>query len=84
RRLRRAYSSRRDRAAAGLRSLTDDDEETLDRVTAGVEALGRLRREMIDAERDELIRWRDAGRLPDASLRVLERELDYQEGSLPG
>ncbi|MDW5595671.1 Na+/H+ antiporter [Conexibacter stalactiti] len=84
RRLRRAYISRRDRAAAGLRSLTDDDDEALDRVTAGVEALGRLRREMIDAERDELIRWRDAGRLPDASLRVLERELDYQEGSLPG
>jgi CPA1 family monovalent cation:H+ antiporter len=83
-RLRRTYAARRDRAAARVRSLNDDDDEALDRADAGVEALGRLRREMIDAEREELIRWRDAGRLPDASLRVLERELDYQEGTLPG
>jgi CPA1 family monovalent cation:H+ antiporter len=38
---------------------------------------------VLDAERDELIRWRDAGRLPDSGLRVLQRELDYQEGLLP-
>jgi monovalent cation/hydrogen antiporter len=44
---------------------------------------GRLRRQMIDAEREELLRWREAGRLPDAGLRALERELDHEEGILP-
>ena len=28
--------------------------------------------------------WRDAGRLPDASLRILQRELDHEEHALPG
>jgi CPA1 family monovalent cation:H+ antiporter len=43
-----------------------------------------VRRNMIEAEREELVRWRDAGRLPDSSLRMLQRELDHQEGLLPG
>jgi hypothetical protein len=29
--------------------------------------------------RQWLDRWRDAGHLPDASLRILERELDHEE-----
>jgi CPA1 family monovalent cation:H+ antiporter len=45
-------------------------------------ALG-VRRAVLDAERHELLRWRDAGRLPDESLRTLQRELDHQEGLLP-
>ncbi|MGZ4607658.1 MAG: Na+/H+ antiporter [Blastococcus sp.] len=45
-------------------------------------ALG-VRRAVIEAQRDELLRWRDAGRLPDESLRILERELDHEEGLLP-
>lgn len=43
----------------------------------------RLRRSVIDAQRSELLRWRDVGRLPDESLRKLERELDHEEGLLP-
>lgn len=43
----------------------------------------RLRRSVIDAQRHELLRWRDVGRLPDESLRKLERELDHEEGLLP-
>ena len=43
----------------------------------------RLRRSVIEAQRDELLRWRDVGRLPDESLRKLERELDHEEGLLP-
>lgn len=43
----------------------------------------RVRREMIAAEREELLAWRDAGQLPDADMRVLERELDHQESILP-
>lgn len=47
------------------------------------EAALRARRAIIDAQRDELLRWRDAGRLSDASLRILERELDHEEHTLP-
>jgi len=47
------------------------------------EANLRLRRAAIGAQRDELLRWRDLGRLPDESLRILERELDHEEGLLP-
>lgn len=80
-RLRRSYEERRSRAAERVRTLGDD--EAIDKLAAGAEAVGRVRRVMIDAQRDELIRWRDAGRLPDSSLRILLRELDLQEGSLP-
>jgi CPA1 family monovalent cation:H+ antiporter len=48
------------------------------------DAAVRARRAVIEAQRDELLRWRDAGRLPDAGLRVLERELDHEERILPG
>lgn len=47
------------------------------------EAALRVRRAVIDAQRAELLHWRDTGRLPDESLRVLERELDHEEGLLP-
>jgi CPA1 family monovalent cation:H+ antiporter len=46
------------------------------------EAALRVRRAVIDSEREELLRLRDVGRLPDEGLRVLERELDHQEGLL--
>jgi CPA1 family monovalent cation:H+ antiporter len=47
------------------------------------EAALRLRREVITSQRQELLHWRDIGRLPDESLRILERELDHEEGLLP-
>ncbi|MCW3814027.1 Na+/H+ antiporter [Micromonospora sp. DR5-3] len=49
----------------------------------GYEAALRIRRAAIEAQREELLRWRDAGRLPDAGLRILERELDHEELLLP-
>jgi len=52
-------------------------------VAADHDAALRARREVIDAQREELLRWRDAGHLPDSSLRVLERELDHEERTLP-
>ncbi len=52
-------------------------------VSATYEAALAARRAVIDAQRDELVRWRDAGRLTDASLRILERELDLEEHTLP-
>jgi len=47
------------------------------------EAALRIRRAVLDAQRESLLHWRDAGRLPDESLRILERELDHEEGLLP-
>jgi CPA1 family monovalent cation:H+ antiporter len=47
------------------------------------EAALRLRRSVIEAQRIELLRWRDVGLLPDQGLRALERELDHEEGLLP-
>ena len=47
------------------------------------EAALRLRRAVIAAQREELLRWRDSARLPDEGLRILERELDHEEGLLP-
>lgn len=39
------------------------------------------RRRILDVERDELLYWRDSGRLPDASMRSLEHEMDHEEHS---
>jgi CPA1 family monovalent cation:H+ antiporter len=39
------------------------------------------RRRILDVEREELLCWRDAGRLPDNSMRSLEHELDHEEHS---
>jgi CPA1 family monovalent cation:H+ antiporter len=38
---------------------------------------------VIDAQRAELVRWRDSGRLPDERLRRLQLELDLEERGLP-
>ena len=51
--------------------------------TSDYEAALHARRAVIDAQREELLRWRDAGHLPDASLRILEGELDHEERTLP-
>lgn len=47
------------------------------------ESAAQARRDVLDAQRDELLRWRDAGRLPDASMRIVQRELDHEERLLP-
>ncbi len=47
------------------------------------EAALMVRREVIDAQREELLRWRDIGNLNDEGLRILERELDHEERLLP-
>ncbi len=42
----------------------------------------RLRVLMMDAERTELLRLRDEGRLPDEAMRELQRQLDLEEAAL--
>lgn len=48
-------------------------------VSPQYEAALMVRRQVIEAQRDELIRWRDAGNLTDEGLRALNRELDHEE-----
>jgi CPA1 family monovalent cation:H+ antiporter len=52
-------------------------------VSPQYEAALHVRRQVIEAQREELLRWRDAGNLNDEGLRVLERELDHEERLLP-
>jgi len=78
--MRRSLNTRLDRYSRRLEFL-EENPDTLR--PAGYEAAVRARRDLIDAQHEELLRWRDAGRLPDESLRVLQRELDHEERTLP-
>lgn len=85
----RALEAVREQLSARLRRyrrridvLESADSDEIPKPT-GFEATIGLRRAVIDAQRDELVRWRDAGMLSDRSLRVLGRELDHEEGTLP-
>lgn len=81
--LRRILNHRLERYQARLELLETAENGEIPQspsYTAAVEA-GRM---IIDAQREELLRWRDARRLTDANLRVLERELDLEERTLPG
>lgn len=62
-------------------AFLEDNPDTLH--SADYQAAVRTRRTIIDAQHEEYLRWRDAGRLPDASLRILQRELDHEERTLP-
>ena len=77
-----------DGKARRYRQVLDRLESEEDSAPAGAsspdyEAALHARRAVIDAQREELLRWRDAGHLPDASLRILEGELDHEERTLP-
>lgn len=78
--IRRNLNTRKQRFKDRL-SLLDDSMGLLR--SPEYEAAIHARRAVIDAQHEELLRWRDAGRLPDSSLRVLQRELDHEERTLP-
>lgn len=71
----RRYQHRLD----ALVALEDGDIALSDEYLTAVDA----RRSIIDAQRDELLRWRDSGRLSENDLRRLQSELDHQESQLP-
>ncbi|MBO0825440.1 MAG: Na+/H+ antiporter, partial [Actinobacteria bacterium] len=52
--------------------------------TPQLEASVRAQHAAIDAQREELVRWRDSGRMSDDCLRTLQHELDHEESVLPG
>lgn len=78
--VRQQLSARLERYQHRLDLLSDAERAP---ASGGYEAAVGIRRAAIDAQRDELVRWRDAGMLPDQSLRAIERELDHEEGTLP-
>jgi Na+/H+ antiporter len=80
--MRRQLQVRLDRYRRRL-DLLDQVESTELPKSPQYEAALMVRQAVIDAEREELLRWRDAGRLADESLRVLNRELDHEELVLP-
>lgn len=71
---------RRYRGRIELLANADTDELP---VSPHYEAALRLRHAVIEAQREELLRRRDTGQLPDSSLRELQRELDHEERLLP-
>jgi Na+/H+ antiporter len=78
--LRKLLTARQRRYHSRLAYLLENPEALR---SSDEEAGARARRATIEAQREELLRWRDAGRLPDASLRILQRELDHEERLLP-
>jgi monovalent cation/hydrogen antiporter len=81
--LRDSLRQRVDRERRRL-SLLDEAEEGEIPVPPEQEALIQAQHAVIDAQREELLRWRDSGRLSDRLLRQLQQELDLHERSLPG
>ncbi|MDH2414468.1 Na+/H+ antiporter [Nocardioides sp. CER19] len=79
--LRAQIENRLDRYQRRLESLEDADDVIP--TNPEYEAALRLHAAVIDAEREELLRLREIGQLPDSSLRVLEHELDHREVLLP-
>jgi CPA1 family monovalent cation:H+ antiporter len=80
--MRRQLNHRLERYRRRLDLLEKSDSDEVPH-SSEYEAALQIRRATINAQRDELLRWRDAGRLSDDGLRVLERELDHEERLLP-
>jgi CPA1 family monovalent cation:H+ antiporter len=80
--LRRAAEERRRRSARRVATLSAAEENEMP-VDEDYLLAARIRHAMIDAAREEYLEWRSTGRLPDSSLRVLQRELDLEESLLP-
>lgn len=78
--LRHNLTARLERDKTKLAILTEDPEAFR---SPTYESAVQARREVLEAQRDELLRWREAGWLPDSSMRVLQRDLDHEERLLP-
>ncbi len=80
--LRGSLRQRADRSRTRMSMLSESDGE----LTASPELVAAIEAQhaVIAAQRQELLRWRDCGKLPDESLRQLQHELDLQERALPG
>ncbi len=57
----------------------DGEEEDLEERSA---AFQRLRRELLDAEREAVLRLRSEGKIGDEAMRRIERDLDLEDSRL--
>ncbi|HTZ92253.1 MAG TPA: Na+/H+ antiporter [Streptosporangiaceae bacterium] len=80
-RLRATIARRIERAARQINMVEEAEGEL--RATPELQVTVLAQQAIIDAQREELLRWRDSGRLPDESLRRLQLELDLEERGLP-
>ena len=80
--MREALRRRADRYRTSFGMLTESDGEI--GWSPELRATIRAQHAVIDAQRDELLRWRDSGRMSDDCLRTLQHELDLEERTLPG
>jgi monovalent cation/hydrogen antiporter len=81
--LRATLQRRADRLRDRL-SLLEEAEEGEVPVPPEQEALIQAQHAVIDAQREEIVRWRNSGRMSDSCWRQLQQELDLQESALPG
>lgn len=81
--MRRQLEVRLDRYRKRLDMLENAESDDEVPTSPQYEATLMVRRAVIGAQREELLRWRDAGNLNDDGLRILERELDHEERVLP-
>jgi CPA1 family monovalent cation:H+ antiporter len=80
--MRRLLGQRLDRYRRRLDLIEQSDSNEVP-TSPQYEAALMVRRAVIDAQREELLRRRDASMLSDEELRKLERELDHEERLLP-
>jgi hypothetical protein len=80
--MRASLQRRADRCRTGFSLLTASDGEV--GWSPELEAAIRAQHGVIGAQRDELLRWRDGGRMSDDCFRGLQHELDLEERTLPG
>jgi CPA1 family monovalent cation:H+ antiporter len=80
--LRRQLETQQRRYLARLDAIGSAEDGASTR-SPSYEAAVRARRALIDAQHEELLRWRDAERLSDTALRILQTELDLEERILP-
>ena len=80
--MRAALHRRADRHRTQFSMLTSSDGEA--GWSPELQAAILAQHAVIGAQREELLRWRDSGRMSDNCLRQLQHELDLEERTLPG
>jgi CPA1 family monovalent cation:H+ antiporter len=78
--LRQLSTARMNSGWERLSEVRETEEQARDETPSA--AWRRIRASMLEAERAELVRLRDAGQLPDEALREMQRQLDFEEVSL--
>jgi hypothetical protein len=80
--MRDLYEFRRRRFATRLTGQSEDGEVDGDNYEERSEAYQRFRRELLGAERAEVLKLRDQGRLSDETRRRIEWDLDLEDARL--